>query len=132
MINKPFSNHGDAHGIKDGDPIMVALSKVTTHGTPHPNDDYFPLYTTWKPVPFRPRVLKNGVTPDGVTIDLEDYLRKRQANRPNQSSMPTIKYVPANMRARAAATRRDKPTNRAKNVDKKIKKIQRMWRGQFR
>ena len=124
MINKAFTHHGDAHGIKDGDPIMVALSKVTTHGTPHPNDDYFPLYTTWKPVPFRPRVLKNGVTADGVAIDLTDYLRKRQANRPKQSSMPTIKYVPAHQQARAAASRRDKPTRRAKSINKNPKKIQ--------
>ena len=126
MFNKAFTHHGDAHGPKDGDPIMVALSKVTTHGTPHPNDDYYPLFTTWKPVPFRHRDLKFGV---GDTTSYEDYLRSRQANRPTQSRMPTIKYVPANMQARAAASRR-KPTRRANNNDKKmIKKIDNRVKG---
>ena len=134
MFNKAFTNHGDAHGIKDGNPIMVALSKVTTHGTPHPNDDYYPLYTEWKPVPIRLRTLKNGIAPNGDAINLEGYLRDRQVNRPKQSNMPTIKYVPANMQARAQASRR-KPArrfnsnNKKKNPNKKIQGVNRHVNG---
>ena len=120
MFSKAFTHHGDAHGIKDGKPIMVALSMVTTHGTPHPNDDYFPLTTTWKPVPFRARFLKNGVV-NGNIISLEDYLRKKQANRPSQSSMPTMKYAPAHKQDRTSAARRH-PTHRANDVKKNPKK----------
>ena len=132
MFTTTFTNHGDAHGIAEGDPIMVALSKVTTHGTPHPNDDYYPLTTTWKPVPLRVRALKNGVAADGGIVNLEGYLRSRQANRPSQSSMPTIKYVPASMQARAQASRRkparrfnNKNKNKNKNPNKKIQSVNR-------
>lgn len=127
MYNKAFVNHGDAHGVKDGDSIMVALSTVTTHGDPHPFDDYYPLETTWKAVPFRDRSLKFGRVNDGPK--LKGYLAARQANRPNQSSMPTIKYVPAQKQARAAASNRAKPVRRSQKKINEGKKIHKGVKG---
>ena len=121
MFNEAFSNHGDAHGPtphpkdgpKDWKPIMVALRSVSTHGTSHPADDYFPLETTWKAVPFRSRLYQNGS--NSQKINVEGYMAERQANRPPQSSMPTIKYAPAHQQART-----DVRSKEARHVKKKI------------
>ena len=107
MLNKAFTSHGNAHGAKDRNPIIAALDKVTTHSNPHLFDDYYPLETTWKPIPICDCSLKFGRVSDGPKI--RGYLAARQANRPYQSSMPKIKYVPAHQQARAEASSCAKP-----------------------
>ena len=124
MFTPLTAHHGDAHGAPDdGNSIMVALRMVPTHGTPHPNDDYYPLTTSWKPVPFRFGPFNKGRVGQDQ-LQLEEYLKRRQAQRP-QTKMPTIKYVPPKQ-ARTFVSSRGKPARHVlgKGKSKKVKKIQ--------